>query len=80
MRSKLMQAGIHTMDQLADSRTQKPKGISQASFDKLQAQAAMQVKSLITGEHQNQLLPDPLLQYLPKSSPKDVFFDMEGFP
>ena len=79
LRAKLITAGINTLDELARA-SEKPKNITQKTFDRVQAQARIQQLGKETGVKRHQLLPDPMIQFLPKPSKLDVFFDMEGFP
>ena len=79
LRAKLITAGIDTLDELAKA-SEKPKNITQKTFDRVQAQARIQQLGKETGVKRHQLLPDPMIQFLPKPSKLDVFFDMEGFP
>lgn len=82
---KLQAAGIHTMQDLAESPLGRVAGLSSARFQRLKAQATIQKQSAD--------LPTPLFQILlpaagektglallPPHSDKDVFFDIEGFP
>lgn len=79
MRSKLKQHDIQTITDLATSPLEKIPGVSKSSFEKLRLQAKAQLRSTEEVPF-SELLPDPMIQFLPKPSPKDVFFDMEGFP
>ena len=92
---KLNSAGIHTMQQLAESSLTFVAGMHSTVIFKLKAQAAIQIKSLVKSQRidgsTNNDRPEfeilPVLQrerkglaMLPPHSPMDVFFDIEGFP
>ena len=92
---KLNQAGIHTMEQLAESHVLLVSGIHSTVFAKLKAQAAIQIKSKLKSQKQDSSTDSDkpefeILQHsqaerkglslLPPHSPMDVFFDIEGFP
>lgn len=82
---KLEAAGIATMSDLASGRLSHIPGLSQAVYQRLQAQADLQKQSdgcerpayrvivPAAGEKQG-------LALLPPASPLDVFFDIEGYP
>ncbi|WP_017591755.1 TM0106 family RecB-like putative nuclease [Nocardiopsis potens] len=85
---KLTDAGLPTIDALAAATdTDRPAALPRHSYDRLRAQAALQVRqdatrtdtdpqgSVIAEVHS----PDGLAS-LPAPSPGDVFFDMEGYP
>lgn len=92
---KLNQAGIYTMQQLAESPVLLVSGIPSTVFAKLKAQATIQIKSKIKsqklgGSTDSDKPEFEILQHLqaerkglsllPPHSPMDVFFDIEGFP
>ncbi len=83
---KFEAVGIKTMQQLADSKFEdRPKGMPESSFHKLQRQAFMQKQTIAKGTTQFELRKlDSLnsygLQTIPPAHQADVFFDMEGFP
>ncbi len=79
LRAKLMAGGIGSMDQLAQA-SEKPGSVSKQTFERVRAQARIQVRQRDERRLVNELLPNPAIQYLPKGSDGDVFFDMEGFP
>ena len=79
IRAKLNKSGVTTIQHFADL-VEKPAGISLQSFQKLQAQARIQLRQTDTEKPVHELLSNPTLQFLPKGSSGDVFFDMEGFP
>lgn len=80
MRSKLILAGINTMDELAQSDLESVQDVSAQTFEKLKLQARIQLESQALEGPRSELLPDPMLKYLPRPDDGDVFFDMEGFP
>ena len=92
---KLNRAGMHTMHQLAESPVLSVSGIHSTVLSKLKAQAAIQIKSKLKSQTSAGSMgsnrPEfeilrPLqgekkgLALLPPHSPKDVFFDIEGYP
>ena len=92
---KLNQAGIYTMQQLAESPFLLMSGIHSTVFAKLKSQAAIQIKSktksqkldgsIDSGRPEFEILQHSQaerkgLSLLPPHSPMDVFFDIEGFP
>lgn len=83
---KLNKAGIHTRASLAASSAASVPGLQPAIFQRLQAQAALQVRSEGLDKPLFELLPpqpdrpDIGLSALPAPSPLDVFFDIEGYP
>jgi len=79
--ARLATSEIKTMHELAGAKDdQRPYRMTLDTFDKIRKQAAAQVKSLATGLPVHELLPDPMIQFLPPRSRLDVFFDFEGFP
>lgn len=81
LRSKLIAAGINSIDVLVSHPGPKPKGVSTQAYEKTKAQAAIQLRQRLANDSpKHELLKTPELRYLPKSDPADVFFDMEGFP
>ncbi|MBW2519723.1 MAG: TM0106 family RecB-like putative nuclease [Deltaproteobacteria bacterium] len=84
---KLNAAGISTLAELARAQISFAgvAGIRPAILNRLQRQAALQFALRETGENRYELLetnPDEIrgFQRLPKPSPGDLFFDMEGDP
>ena len=78
---KLKRAGISSMAALAGaSDAQRPSDFVPGSFDKLRKQAKLQHVAKVSGRHDFMVLDDPEIGVLPKPSPHDLFFDMEGFP
>jgi uncharacterized protein len=80
LRGKLNAAGIQALSDLAQSTLTKVPDVTAATFEKMRKQAALQILSKQTKMPENELLDDPLLQFAPRPSEGDVFFDMEGFP
>ena len=85
-RKKLRAAGITTIRQLAVA-TSGPSDISSASFDKLRAQAGLQVTQMDAGGDadgrpvvSHEVIATTYLAALPAPSPGDIFFDFEGDP
>jgi predicted RecB family nuclease len=81
---RLNGAGIATLAELATAPpdTDVPR-MTHSTFEALHEQAALQYAARLTGEHAYRLLePEPKrgLELLPKPSPGDVFFDIEGDP
>ncbi len=79
LRAKLISGGLTTMDQLA-AATEKPSTVSLQTFERVRAQAQIQVRQREASKPVHELLENPAIQYLPKKADGDVFFDMEGFP
>jgi len=74
--ARLATSGITTMHELAKAPDDKrPYRMTVETYNKIRKQAAAQVRSLETGEPYHELLDDPMLQFLPPRSSKDVFFD-----
>ena len=83
---KLNEAGITTLRGLAelDPGTGIP-GMAIQTLEKIRSQAALQQKARETGDNHLEILPVPEeeirgLARLPRPSPGDMFFDMEGNP
>jgi predicted RecB family nuclease len=77
-------AGIGTLAELAAAQpdTEIPR-MTPSTFEALRDQAALQHDARITGRHAYRLLepaPKRGFELLPKPSPGDVFFDIEGEP
>ncbi len=82
---KLNQAGISTMQQLADTALEHVSGINPAVLKKLKSQASIQKASIGCDIPKFEIIipqPDEKsgLSLLPPYSPLDVFFDIEGYP
>ena len=83
-RRKLNADGITTVEQLA-SATAPPKGMAATTFNRLRAQAAMQLKQQAPKEGEElvvhyEVISEEALRSLPPKSPGDLFFDFEGDP
>ena len=80
---KLNAAGIRTVADLAGVDGHLRVGIGDATLERLRHQAALQTHYRETGSHRRDLLPldeRSGFRLLPKPSPGDIFFDMEGDP
>jgi len=82
---KLNQADIRTMKQLADTNMENIKGINPLVFQRLKAQASIQIASAGKSTPKFKIIkPDDGersgLALLPPQSHLDVFFDIEGDP
>jgi uncharacterized protein len=85
-RAKLVAAGIATIEDLA-AATETPPGIKTETFEKIHAQAVLQVGQDITRTEDDPLgvvraeLVNPAgIALIPEPNPGDVFFDFEGDP
>jgi uncharacterized protein len=78
-RSRLADAGIHTIDDLAAS-TGAVDGIGPAALEKLRAQARMQLTPHADGEVVYEVASAGNLSQLPPPDAGDIFFDFEGDP
>ncbi|MBB4679018.1 TM0106 family RecB-like putative nuclease [Crossiella cryophila] len=87
-RRKLAAAGIGTIEALAAAtENERPPTLSTATFTGLRAQATLQVQQDLTrtpedpiGKVSYEIVAPDELAGLPRPSPGDVFFDMEGDP
>ncbi len=82
--ARLADAGITTLEQLGETprEAQIPR-MAHSTFAGLQHQAELQLHHRRTGEHRVDLLdaePERGFALLPRPSPGDLFFDMEGDP
>ncbi|HET7044817.1 MAG TPA: TM0106 family RecB-like putative nuclease, partial [Gaiellaceae bacterium] len=82
--ARLGAAGIGTLRELgeADADAEVPR-LAGVTFAKLRGQAALQLEHRLSGKHRAQTLePEPGRGFalLPKPSPGDLFFDIEGDP
>jgi predicted RecB family nuclease len=80
---KLGEAGITTLEQLALAQEEAIDGIRPEILERIREQAAMQYRARAEGVHRWKLLPpdaDRGVALLPKPSPGDVFYDIEGDP
>ncbi|GAB3473097.1 TM0106 family RecB-like putative nuclease [Nocardiopsis coralliicola] len=85
---RLADAGLDTIDALAAAGSdERPESLPRHAYERLRAQAALQVRQDATrtgADPRGRVLaevyaPDGLA-LLPEPSPGDVFFDMEGYP
>ena len=82
---RLESAGIKNIDTLAVTQTKTIPKLSGDNFERLKAQAKIQIESenqdkpsfKVLSHDEERVLG---LSLLPPASPKDVFFDIEGFP
>jgi predicted RecB family nuclease len=82
---KLQKAGICTMQELAATDCPRIKGMNTAVFERLKAQANIQKESNGRDIPLYKILPQEAskkqgLALLPPGSPRDIFFDIEGYP
>lgn len=83
---KLEEAGIETLEGLANTEVDHVAKLATQSFTKLKNQARLQFQSIGKQKPLFELIPlvdeSPRqgLQLLPPASAHDVFFDIEGFP
>jgi uncharacterized protein len=80
---RLNEAGISTVGQLATIDATAKTGIGPVALERLRHQAAMQASHRTTGAHAFEVLradEHSGFRLLPKPSPGDIFFDMEGDP
>ncbi|RYV49397.1 TM0106 family RecB-like putative nuclease [Pengzhenrongella frigida] len=80
-RTRLRDAGVTTIDDLAASTVPVPK-IGAGTLDKLRAQAALQVRQgeLAPGAVAREMFAPDVVRALPAADPGDLFFDFEGDP
>jgi predicted RecB family nuclease len=82
-RDLLQGAGIATLAELGRAEGLSVDGIDGAVIERLHEQAALQLAARESGEHHFRLLTPEAgrgFSRLPKPSPGDVFFDIEGDP
>ncbi len=81
---KLAEAGVTTVAALAEAPSLVPRrGVELRTFEKLRAQARLQVEARRTGRPAYEFLPfekDRGFELLPVADAGDVYFDMEGDP
>jgi predicted RecB family nuclease len=78
-RLKLNEAGIATIEQLADRQTPVP-GLADGTLASLQEQAAMQLTTTADGKPAVKVYNKSALAVLPTPDAGDIFFDFEGDP
>jgi uncharacterized protein len=79
----LQSQGINTLTQLAETELDNIKGITQETFEKIQAQAEIQHRSKGQEKPHFKVIKNDNgkgLSALPESSNMDMFFDIEGHP
>ena len=80
-RLRLIDVGLATIDALAQaSDEQRPSRVAEETFDRLRAQAAIQVKGEGRTPPLYEVVNPGELALLPPRSPGDIWFDMEGDP
>lgn len=81
---RLTEAGINTVAALAGlPNSEKVPGLPAESLEKLRAQAALQIEGRKGGRPLHELLqadPGRGFERLPRPTPHDLYFDMEGDP
>ena len=83
---KMEKNGITKVTDLVKAKaSQKPDGMQEATFERLQRQATLQKRTEQAGKTEFELrkmdIDQPYgLQKLPSQHAQDVYFDMEGFP
>jgi uncharacterized protein len=76
----MVKAGVTTIDAMANATDeQRPKRVSASTFERLRAQATLQVQGERAGEILHELF-DPKWLTMPPRSAGDLWFDMEGDP
>ncbi len=78
---KLLNAGIHTMSELADSEITSIKSMAPETFNKLKDQAEIQCRSRGQDKPEYQIIQSDNgkgLSALPPASELDIYFDIEG--
>lgn len=80
-RQRLLNSGICTIDELATaSDEQRPAEVLAATFDRLRAQASIQVRGEGLDSPLVEVVDARELNALPERSLRDMWFDMEGDP
>ena len=82
---RMESAGICTIDELAETDLERIPKLSLDIFERLKAQAQLQISSEGQDKPKFKILPNDGsrslgLSLLPPASKSDVFFDIEGFP
>jgi uncharacterized protein len=80
-RAKLVQAGLGTMEAIAAATDEdRPSSVSVQTFERLRAQAAIQIAGEKAGRVVFDIINEQVLNSMPPRSPGDMWFDMEGDP
>ena len=80
-RQRLVDHGLATIDAVAVAQPdQKPPSVAVDTFDRLRAQAALQIVGEARGEVVYEVVDPSALAGLPERNPGDLWFDMEGDP
>lgn len=80
-RQRLVDAGYATIDSLAVADDDgRPQRVSRETFDRLRAQAAIQLQGEREGRIIHEVVDPGEISALPPRSPGDLWFDMEGDP
>ena len=80
-RQRLVQADIHTIDQMASADDEdRPARVGEQTFSNLRAQADIQLRAEQQGQVLAESISDLELSRYPHPSPGDIWFDMEGDP
>ena len=80
-RQRLIDGGVTTIDALAVAPDEaRPSQVSRDTFERLRAQASIQLEGERVGEVVYEVVDSTVLEGLPPRSPGDVWFDMEGDP
>lgn len=80
-RERLIAAGVRTIDEMAVAgHDVRPPRVGLETFDRLRAQAALQIRGGRDDTIVWELIDPDRLSGLPQASPGDIWFDMEGFP
>ncbi|WP_407726404.1 TM0106 family RecB-like putative nuclease [Rhodococcoides fascians] len=78
-RDRLLDAGISSIDELAESST-PVDGMSSRTLENLRAQAALQVRQERSGAAEFEIFDAEALGVIPEPDDGDIFFDFEGDP
>lgn len=80
-RQHLVDSGIATIDALAMApESQRPPRVSRETFDRLRAQASIQVRGQHAAPPLYEIVDRAVIEGLPPRSSQDIWFDMEGDP
>jgi uncharacterized protein len=80
-RQRLVDGGLPTIDTLAMAPDEaRPDRVSRETFDRLRAQASIQLQGEQAGQIVHEIVDSAVLSAVPPRSPGDLWFDMEGDP